>query len=248
VPQPLPPSTRAALLRPWHVDPHASLRPDLFSLMPVRNLVWPVNTLFVPKLRTRLITRYESYWGTDALPEGPVVQAYRRAAVVDSVHDALFGVMPPTGVSVGEIVLQPPIDPLGERLIASQSSNRPPVEPPLRSISWSWNELGFTTTVDRPSWLLVRQLYDRDWHVTVDGHRVQPARANVVGMGIPVEAGRHRVELDFRPAARRMYWPLMILLELTLALLVALALWWPFSRARSGSAPARRRRRTRRAR
>jgi hypothetical protein len=49
-----------------------------------------------------------------------------------------------------------------------------------------------------PSIVLVRNAWDPGWTATVDGRPAEVLRAAYLFQGIPVEAGRHRIELRFR--------------------------------------------------
>jgi len=66
-------------------------------------------------------------------------------------------------------------------------------------------------------WLMLRQLYDPAWRVTVDGTRLEPLQANRMSMAIPISKGDHDVRWEYRPASRRLYWPVAILLEAAVA-------------------------------
>lgn len=72
---------------------------------------------------------------------------------------------------------------------------------------WLYNSFGFEVSVPRSGWLLIRQLYDPLWHVTVDAQPATTVPANVIGMALPVSAGHHYVHLDYQPLGRRLYWP-----------------------------------------
>lgn len=54
--------------------------------------------------------------------------------------------------------------------------------------------------------LFVSQSFDPGWTAEVDGHRNRVLRANVNFQAIPLAAGRHRVELRYRPASYRWGW------------------------------------------
>ncbi len=89
--------------------------------------------------------------------------------------------------------------------------------------AWDYNTYNFEVEAPQTGWLLIRQLYDPLWKVTVDGQAVQPTRANFTGMGLHLTQGRHTIRLDYQPLARRLYWPASFLLEATLLLLLIIA-------------------------
>jgi hypothetical protein len=95
---------------------------------------------------------------------------------------------------------------------------------------WSYNRFEFEVTAPNDGWLLMRQLHDPCWHVSIDGQSSAISPANVVSMTTPISAGTHRVVLDYRPLARSLYGPACWLLEASLA--AALLVIWR-ARARS---------------
>jgi hypothetical protein len=72
---------------------------------------------------------------------------------------------------------------------------------------------------DAPGWLVALLTRFPGWRATVDGRPAPLYRANVAFTAVPVPAGRHRVELDYRPASVR--WGLAIS-GISLVLLAAL--------------------------
>jgi hypothetical protein len=89
---------------------------------------------------------------------------------------------------------------------------------------WRYNTFGIDLKAPQAGWLLIRQLYDPLWKLTLDGKPVTPIRANFVGMAIAVPEGAHQLRMDYRPFARSLYWPASILLEVLLIVLFAMAL------------------------
>ena len=83
------------------------------------------------------------------------------------------------------------------------------------------NAIVWTAKMDVPAdgWLYLRQIPDPAWQISVDGVRTDSSRGNALTISIPITAGRHYVLMDYRPAARSLYWPAALLLELTIALL-----------------------------
>lgn len=89
---------------------------------------------------------------------------------------------------------------------------------------WSYNAFSFTIQSPQAGWLLIRQLYDPLWHLTIDNQPVQGVQANTTGMAIQVPQGKHIVRMDYLPLARRLYWPACFLLEGLLLTLAVLAI------------------------
>ncbi|MBN1670743.1 MAG: hypothetical protein JXR37_06915 [Kiritimatiellae bacterium] len=56
-----------------------------------------------------------------------------------------------------------------------------------------------------PGWVVVADKYDADWRATVDGRRAPVCRAYGIMRAVPVAAGRHRIEMAFRPARGPFY-------------------------------------------
>ena len=54
-----------------------------------------------------------------------------------------------------------------------------------------------------PGLLVVSQIYAEGWRATVDGEPVSILATNHSLQGIPIDAGRHVVELQYRPASLR---------------------------------------------
>jgi len=50
-----------------------------------------------------------------------------------------------------------------------------------------------------PGWLVVVEAYDPGWEALLDGRAVEVLRANALFRAVPVPAGRHRVEMSYRP-------------------------------------------------
>ena len=59
--------------------------------------------------------------------------------------------------------------------------------------------LDLEVSCDRPCLLFVADLFAPGWTARVDGHDVELLRANVAFRAVPLMAGRHRVEMSYRP-------------------------------------------------
>jgi hypothetical protein len=83
-----------------------------------------------------------------------------------------------------------------------------------------------TVDVDAPAsgWLVVNEAWYPGWRATVDGAPVELRRANSFVRALPVAAGRHRVELAFRPWQPRVLEPLALATLLAIAAVAARAL------------------------
>ena len=111
--------------------------------------------------------------------------------------------------------------------------SQPDVES-LTELPYQWhgrtyNDWSLAIQVPESGWLSVAQLHDTSWRVKVDGAPVETRRTNLVRSGFHVEAGRHEVEMTYRPLARSLYWPASVALEL--ALIVFGAVGWKLARS-----------------
>ncbi len=70
------------------------------------------------------------------------------------------------------------------------------------------NLLAYSVTATSAGWLYVAEKYYPFWSATVDGVPAPCQRVNLTGMAVPIPAGKHRVELEFTPAASR--WGLIV--------------------------------------
>jgi len=102
------------------------------------------------------------------------------AALVDPAFDPRREIVLPEGGAV-----EPPVGFRGDVRIASESASRLDLEAHLTAN-------GYVVLVDG---------YDPGWRAWVDGRRVPLLRANVAFRAVAVPAGRHTVEMAYRPTA-----------------------------------------------
>jgi hypothetical protein len=60
------------------------------------------------------------------------------------------------------------------------------------------NRLVVSASANRPGMLVVLEAWRRGWTAALDGHPAPLVRTNAVFRGVPVPAGRHRVEMSYR--------------------------------------------------
>lgn len=160
------------------------------------------------------------------------IHVYRVPAAVPRVY-AVAGTWPAEGRAAFDALLDPRFDP--HRMIPHGSSVPAPqgfkgevqvaeARPDRWRVSASLSSPGYVVFVDA---------YDPGWKARVDGAEAPVLRANVAFRAVPVEAGTHAVELEYRPGGLRLG------LAITAAALFAwsLALGWTFRRRRQ-AAPA----------
>jgi hypothetical protein len=125
-----------------------------------------------------------------------------------------------------------------EVIVISDSSAAPPGGPVpdfeglVRLVERRADRLAFETEASAPGYLVVVEAYDPGWRATVDGDSAEVLRANFLFRAVAVPAGRHRVELRYRP--RGLVWG-----GLVSALAVAVGLgYWELRGRRAPPAPA----------
>ncbi|HXK08679.1 MAG TPA: YfhO family protein [Vicinamibacteria bacterium] len=166
------------LLQLGAVDYAIGLHPDTWwdDLVPLTSLAGPFDRPFqlmrVP----------------DPLPLAYVVGAARPAA-----DDAALA-----------LLADPSFDPRREVLLAGPGAARPS-EPGFsgeaRILELKPDRLRVETDASADGWLVVVEGYDAGWHATVDGRAEPVRRANVAFRAVRVPAGRHEIELVYRPAS-----------------------------------------------
>jgi uncharacterized membrane protein YfhO len=66
-------------------------------------------------------------------------------------------------------------------------------------IRYSPNEIEIETDSTSPAYLVSSEAYYHGWEAAVDGHAENIQRTNVAFRGLPVPAGRHRIQFHFFP-------------------------------------------------
>lgn len=66
-------------------------------------------------------------------------------------------------------------------------------------IKYQPNEVTFTTSLDANSLLFLSDVYDSDWHVTIDRQETKLLRANFALRSVAVPAGSHTVTFKYQP-------------------------------------------------
>ena len=82
---------------------------------------------------------------------------------------------------------------------ATEDSGPPENRSSARIVSYQRNSVAIEVETERPGVLVLHDIYYPGWEVTVDGERRPVLRTNLLFRGVEVEAGRHRVEFEFRP-------------------------------------------------
>jgi hypothetical protein len=66
-------------------------------------------------------------------------------------------------------------------------------------VGYSSDSMSVSTDFSTPGFLVISTRYDGGWEAKVDGQDADLLRADGILMAVPVEAGRHTVELQFEP-------------------------------------------------
>ncbi|HLW66261.1 MAG TPA: YfhO family protein [Gemmataceae bacterium] len=211
IPYPLPEKVQADLRRNWRPgDPAKGFSGGMEQRLPLETQIWPNNHFMIPTYVQQV----------SGITNG-------MEAIQTPMPDVRFMGDGPTEAVAGTV----PGNKLFERLLIHDrktgsiqtvhGANFSAV--PFHFTRWRYND--FSIDVDCPigGWVFLRLLYDPRWKVSVDGKPVNPSRANVMCMAIPASAGKHRVDLEYRPRARRWFWPACWLTEATLVGLMIFA-------------------------
>jgi hypothetical protein len=139
------------------------------------------------------------------------------------------------GAAAFHALAEPSFDPAVEAVVESGR----PLETPALEGSGRWLErrpdrLRLETTSTGDGLLVLADAYDPGWRATVDGARAPVLRANVAFRGVALKAGRHTVELLYRPPS------VVFGLSVSLAALAATVLLVVRDRARASSTPSAR--------
>lgn len=122
----------------------------------------------------------------------PPVYFARSVHWAASDDDALRAIMAPTFDLGADAVLS-----------GAPSREAPPAQPPvLGSVHLRErlpDRIVAETESDGPGYVVVVEAFDRGWKATVDATPADVQRANVAFRAVAVPAGRHRVELRYRP-------------------------------------------------
>ena len=211
VEQPFSPALQATLRRRWaDPDPTQGFDGGVARNMPIVSSVWPSNYYIVSRRLLELGQASGRSPSSSAelgfFPDARVRAARGDAREVASPHTDLL-------VAADGSELAP-------QRASSHGGESGTFQYVLRS--WRYNGFGFDLQAPSDGWVVIAQLFDPAWQIEVDGRPAVPHRAEHILMAVPVAAGARRLEMEYRPRARRIYWPANALLLATCgALLVA---------------------------
>ncbi len=171
-------------------EPGAGRAPELLDLMSVRYLVDAGDAPVPTGLRGTSIDEpgQRVLENPDALPRAWVAYDARpaggtAAAIAETVAS-----------SVSELERRPVIEPGGDRLPAGGDAPSP-----ARVLAAERGHMEVVATARAPGLLVVTDSWDAGWEATVDGEATAVLPANGAFRAVALPAGRHVVELDYRP-------------------------------------------------
>jgi hypothetical protein len=119
------------------------------------------------------------------------------------------------------LLLDPGFDPAEEVVLATGSTSSSPSSPPgtIRIVEERSDRLALETDLGSSAYVLLADAFDPGWRASIDGAPVPLLRANLAFRAVRAPAGRHRIEMIYRPTSLR----IGLVLSAT-SLLAALAL------------------------
>jgi len=169
-------------------------RPLALDLLQVRYLIQPIED--DPAVPGEVQIAQQGRWVLYQLPpsaspgRATVVPSW---SVVSSSEAALTAVLDPSFRPAEQVVLE------GRPALAPSPAPSPAASPGGTA---TYRATGLQSAVvhveaSAPSIVLVRNVYDPNWHATVDGRPVRVLPADYLVQGIPVPAGRHTISLTY---------------------------------------------------
>jgi hypothetical protein len=138
-------------------------------------------------------------WATllvDPLRVFRVPDAFPRARVVGGARIA--------GDDEGvDVLLDPGFDPAREVVLAAGEAAPPPTEVPGTAgvVDERSDRVALEADLRTPAFVVLADSFDPGWRATLDGAPVPVLRANLAFRAVRVPAGRHRIEMVYRPRA-----------------------------------------------
>lgn len=174
------------LARPWPE------RVRFLRLANVKYIVSPQDLQAVPGLRDQVARRNRVvYEVLDPLPRAWLAGA--AAAVPETASEKFRR---------GEIdVLTDGVfDPATTALVWSRGSSGNPSFTPVRELRYDPDgRIAVRTSADRPGILVLTESWYPGWQAVVDGRAVEPVRADLLFLGVPLGPGDHEVAFYYRP-------------------------------------------------
>lgn len=202
---------RAALYSAWKPLEPVRFAGALDESMPLRTEFWPDNIFMLPP---PIAYRIAAQLG-----------AHARRSAPFAYYDGAIGVGPggrlPPAIDLEAFDAQLRV--ASPTMPATGTSRRV-----VDGFAYRWKSLrynDFEVEIDAPvdGWLMVRQLHDPQWRVTIDDRPTQAVQANYVASAVPLARGHHVLAMEYRPRTRSIYWVAAALLEAVVAVYLAAA-------------------------
>jgi hypothetical protein len=215
---PLKPDLAAALNTRWPApDLGAGFNANLALNMPFTNNFWPENIFMAPVSEV------------DVRSANP-----RLATFVSSYPDvAFFKTTQQSNLAQVSKAFKQDETHFKRILILNVGKTGPPAAAPSQSedaefsykfLAWGYNDYDIQVNAPDRGWIMLRQLYDPLWQVSVDGQPVAAVRADFVATAVQLAAGDHIIHAEYWPLARRLY-PFASLALIIELLAIAVTAW-----------------------
>ncbi|MBS1953127.1 MAG: hypothetical protein JST89_03020 [Cyanobacteria bacterium SZAS-4] len=202
---------RAVINKPW-ANPDLSLgfSGGLFKNMPIFTDFWPVDRFLEP---TNVVEFKKA-------PLAVQEHEFTSAPIqLTSYIDPQYDDMP--GSSAKFVNDDPKLDDMPEAGVEHHDATalvKDTFVPNFKYAfqNWAYNDFKISMDAPRDGLLIIHQLPDKLWKLKLDGQPVTFAICRSVDMTIPLSEGKHELQMDYLPLARKLYWPAAWLLQLSL--------------------------------
>lgn len=96
-------------------------------------------------------------------------------------------------------LIDPGFDPRGEIALPGGAPSPPGVAGEVRIARLGFDRVRLEAETTAPGYVVLLEAWDPGWRATVDGRPAPLLRANLIFRAVPVPAGRHTVEMLYRP-------------------------------------------------
>lgn len=208
---------KSAINKPWKIRDAQSFSGGLFQNMPIFTDFWPVDRFLEPlKIvefkRAPLAVQEHEF-------ASPSIQL---ASYVDPQYDEL------RDNNYKFVNDDPKLDDMFEAGLEKRDLSSLPKDVLIPNFKyemtrWSYNDFTAKFSAPQAGTLILHQLPDSLWKLTLDGQLVKPTVVRTIDMSLPVSAGEHELHMSYQPLARKLYWPAALLLQATLIAMLYLA-------------------------
>lgn len=200
----------------WALDGSYDGDPVGLAPMPVHWLSWAIAARWGEPLARRLLQMGAVERVVSLEPEGwlgpqerVVESVFSRPLRVRTVADTLPRALLVEGARVVRddqaywTMVLAPVDPRRWVLLDAGRPQVPGPDPPgqVRVVGRSADGIAVDVEARRAAYLVLQESWEAGWLAWLDGARVPLRRANLIFRAVDVPAGRHRVELRYRPRA-----------------------------------------------